>query len=120
MDLARRVYSREWKVTAMREIGSGRTISEVARQRELSPKLLARWRSEWRARGELAFAGNGRRGVSRAFPELQRIGELERKIGQLTMENDFLLKKPASMSGIITGRPSSVARLPVCRNPASS
>ena len=93
MDLARRVYSRELKVTAMREIGSGRTISEVARQRELSPKLLARWRSEWRARGELAFAGNGRRGVSRAFPELQRIGELERKIGQLTMENDFLLKK---------------------------
>ena len=65
MDLARRVYSRELKVTAMREIGSGRTISEVARQRELSPKLLARWRSEWRARGELAFAGNGRE----AYPE---------------------------------------------------
>ena len=40
-------------------------------------------------RGELAFPGNGRRGVSRAFSELQRVAELERKIGQLTRENDF-------------------------------
>ena len=56
MDLARRVYSRELKVAAMREIDAGRTLREVARQRELSPKLL------------------------------------ERKIGQLTMENDFLKK----------------------------
>ena len=30
MDLARRVYSRELKLAAMREIDSGRTISEVA------------------------------------------------------------------------------------------
>ena len=89
MDLARRVYSRELKVAAMREIDSGHTISEVARQLEVSPKLLERWRSEWRARGELAFPGNGRRGVSRAFSELQRVAELERKIGQLTRENDF-------------------------------
>ncbi len=92
MDLARRMYSRELKVAAMREIDRGRTISEAARQLELGPKLLERWRGEWRARGELAFPGNGRRGVSRAFNELQRIGELERKIGQLTMENDFFKK----------------------------
>ena len=92
MDLARRVYSRELKIAAMREIDSGRTTSEVARQLELSPKLLERWRGEWRARGELAFPGVGRRGVSPALTELQRIAALERKIGQLTMENDFLKK----------------------------
>ena len=46
MDLARRVYSRELKVAAMRDIDAGRTIGEVARQRELSPKLLERWRGE--------------------------------------------------------------------------
>ncbi len=92
MDLARRVYSRELKVAAMREIDNGRTVAEVARQLELSPKLLERWRGEWRARGESAFSGVGRRGVYSAFTELQRIAELERKIGQLTMENDFLKK----------------------------
>jgi transposase-like protein len=92
MDLARRAYSRDLKVAAMREIDSGRTTGEVARQLELSPKLLERWRGEWRARGEMAFPGLGRRSVTPAMPELQRIGELERKIGQLTMENDFLKK----------------------------
>jgi transposase len=92
MDLARRAYSRDLKIAAMREIDSGRTTGEVARQLELSPKLLERWRGEWRARGEMAFPGLGRRGVTPAMTELQRIGELERKIGQLTMENDFLKK----------------------------
>ncbi len=93
MDLARRVDNREWKVAAMREIDNGRRIGEVAHQLELSPKLLERWRGEWRARGELAFPGSGRRGQSQGFTQLQRSAELERKIGQPTMENDFL-KKP--------------------------
>jgi transposase len=90
MDLARRVYGRELKIAAMREIDTGRTVGEVARQLELSPKLLERWRGEWRARGEAAFPGVGRCGMSPVLTELQRIAELERKIGQLAMENDFL------------------------------
>ena len=49
----------------------------------MSPKLLERWRGEWQARGELAFPGIGRRGLSPALTELQRIAELERKIGHL-------------------------------------
>ena len=92
MDLARRVYSRELKIAAMREVDSGRTLAEVARQLELSPHLLDRWRSEWRAKGELAFPGIGRGNTPSAFNDVQRIAELERKIGQLTMENDFLKK----------------------------
>jgi transposase-like protein len=92
MDLARRVYSRELKVAAMREIDRGRSRAEVARQLELSPSLLDRWRSEWRVKGELAFPGVGRGSVAPPVTELQRIGDLERKIGQLTMENDFLKK----------------------------
>ena len=109
MDLARRVYSRELKIAAMREVDSGRTLAEVARQLELSPHLLDRWRSEWRAKGELAFPGIGRGNTTSAFNDVQRIAELERKIGQLTMENDFLRKalqhfrdhhQPAVVSGV--------------------
>src|SRR5215470_17587136 len=60
---------------------------------QVSPHLLDRWRGEWRAKGDLAFPGIGRRGVSLpAVDDARRIGELERKIGQLTMENDFLKK----------------------------
>ncbi len=92
MDLARRLYTRELKMAAMREIDNGRTLGEVARQLELSPNLLQRWRGEWRARGELAFPGIGQRGVAAPLTELQGVAALERKIGQLTMENDFLKK----------------------------
>ena len=76
----------------MRAIDAGSTAGEIARKYQLSPHLLHRWRGEWRAKGELAFPGIGRRGLSPALTELQRIAELERKIGQLTMENDFLKK----------------------------
>jgi transposase len=66
---------------------------KVARKYQLSPKLLERWRGEWRAKGEAAFPGIGRSGAGMpAVNDARRIAELERKIGQLTMENDFLKK----------------------------
>lgn len=93
MDLSRGVYSRELKITAMRALEAGSTTTEIARKYQLSPKLLERWRSEWRAKGESAFPGIGRRGADLpALEDSRRIAELERKIGQLTMENDFLKK----------------------------
>ena len=93
MDLARTVYSRDLKIAAMRALDAGSTNGEVARKFQLSPKLLERWRGEWRAKGEAAFPGIGRRGSELpALADARRIAELERKIGQLTMENDFLKK----------------------------
>src|SRR6202521_3429728 len=93
MDLARSVYSRELKIAVMRALDAGSGTGEIARKYQLSPKLLERWRGEWRAKGELAFPGNGRRGATLpAVDEARRVAELERKIGQLTMENDFLKK----------------------------
>ena len=59
MDLARRIYSRDLKIAAMREIDHGRTIGEVARQLELSPKLLERWRGEWAAQPNLKSLQTG-------------------------------------------------------------
>jgi transposase len=93
MDLARSVYNRDLKIAAMRALDAGSATGEIARKYQLSPKLLERWRGEWRAKGELAFPGNGRRGTDLpALDDARRIAELERKIGQLTMENDFLKK----------------------------
>jgi transposase-like protein len=77
----------------MRALDAGSRHAEVARKYQVSPHLLERWRGEWRAKGDLAFPGIGRRGVSLPTVEdARRIAELERKIGQLTMENDFLKK----------------------------
>lgn len=93
MDLSRAVYSRDLKIAAMRALDAGATGGEIARKYQVSPHLLERWRGEWRAKGELAFPGIGRRGAALpAVDDARRIAELERKIGQLTMENDFLKK----------------------------
>jgi transposase len=93
MDLSRAVYSRDLKIATMRALDAGSSADELARKYQLSPKLLDRWRAEWRAQGEAAFPGIGRRGDHLpALDDARRIAELERKIGQLTMENDFLKK----------------------------
>jgi len=111
MDLSRATYSRDLKITAMRAIEAGSAIGEIARKYQLSPKLIERWRGEWRAKGESAFPGIGRRGIDLPpWEDARRIAELERKIGQLTMENDFLKKglqhfrdhhPPAVVSGVV-------------------
>ena len=93
MDLSRAAYSRDLKIAAMRALDAGSTNGEIARKYQVSPHLLERWRGEWRAQGDLAFPGSGRRGATLpAVDDARRIAELERKIGQLTMENDFLKK----------------------------
>jgi len=86
----RQEYSRELKLAAMREIDSGKGMAEVARMYQLSPKRLETWKGEWRAKGELAFPGKGAQPQSKLNAD--RISELERKIGQQTMEIDFLKK----------------------------
>ena len=56
----------------------------------MSPKRLETWKSEWRTKGELAFPGQGAQPQARV--DAERIAELERKIGQQTMEIEFLKK----------------------------
>jgi transposase len=90
MLVPRQEYSRELKIATMREIDSGKSMAEVARMYQLSPKRLEVWKGEWRAKGELAFPGKGARPQPRR--DAERIAELERKIGQQTMELDFLKK----------------------------
>ena len=92
MDLSRAVYSRDLKLTVMRALDAGTARGEIARKYQLSPKLLERWRSEWRAQGEMAFPGIGWRKLEVPTDDGRHVAELERKIGQLTMENDFLKK----------------------------
>jgi transposase len=86
----RQQYSRELKIACMREIDSGKSIAEIARRYQLNPKRLEVWKSEWRAQGEMAFPGKGVRAEPKQ--DAERIVELERKIGQQTMEIDFLKK----------------------------
>ena len=87
MGKSRRMFTREFKVAAIKELESGKTLGYVARRLEVNPNTLHRWRREFKEQPSKAFSGQGKRLLVES-----REAELERKIGQLTMENDFLKK----------------------------
>src|SRR6202162_5692465 len=90
MEMPRQQYSRELKIATMRELDAGKSMAHVAREYQLSPSRLDVWKAEGRAKGELAFPGQG--GRPQAKSDAERMAQLERKIGQQTMEIDFLKK----------------------------
>jgi transposase-like protein len=85
MGLSRRRFTREFKLAAIQRLEQGVSIAEVARALEVNPNVLHRWRREFRQGPGNAFPGQGQRRWSEG-----RIAELERKIGQQTLEIDFL------------------------------
>jgi transposase len=82
---SRRKFSKEFKQTAVRRLNSGQSVAEVARALEVHPSDLHRWKRELQEHGERAFIGAGKKRA-----EETKVAELERKIGQQTVEIDFL------------------------------
>jgi transposase len=82
---SRRKFSKEFKQAAVNRLNSGQTAAEVARALEVHPSDLHRWRRELQEHGERAFNGAGKKRA-----EETQIAELERKIGQQTIQIDFL------------------------------
>jgi len=87
---SRRSFTKEFKLQVLHEIEAGTSISEAARIHDLHPETIRSWRTMERKYGERSFAGNGR-----AYTDEARIAQLERTLGQLTLEN-ALLKKALS------------------------
>src|SRR5215470_9184630 len=91
MLVPRQQYSRELKIATMRELDSGKSVAEVARTYQVSPKRLETWRGEWRAGGEQrAFPGHAVQTQGKLHDHA--IPELERKIRQPPMQIDILKK----------------------------
>jgi transposase len=85
--LKRRRFAREFKLQVVRELEAGKTPAQAAREHQVHPTVLVRWRKEHLQYAERAFTGNGR-----LYKDDARVAELERMIGQLTMENALLKK----------------------------
>ena len=83
----RRIFSREFKISVLREIGNGTKQAEVCRKYDIHPVMVNRWRKEYEKYPDTAFEGRGN-----LYKEDARIAELERLVGQLYAENAFLKK----------------------------
>src|SRR5438132_11805408 len=88
----RRKFTREFKLRVLREIAAGKSAAQASRQYEIHPTMIGQWRKAHAKYGTEAFAGNGH-----TYKDEARIAELERKVGQMTMENDLLKKALAAM-----------------------
>jgi transposase len=87
--LTQRKFTREFKLAALRQLAAGKTFAKLARELELHENVLRRWQREWEKQPSRAFSGKGQGSLRLG---LDREAELERKIGQMTLENDFLKK----------------------------
>lgn len=86
MTLSRRNFTREFKLAAIEQIESGKSLARVARELEVHENVLRRWKKEIQKQPGKAFVGKGN------YRGLNREADLERKIGQMTLEIDFLKK----------------------------
>jgi transposase len=81
----RRQFTREFKLHVIRDIEAGKPLAQAAREHELHPNLIHKWQAQFAQYGPQAFPLPGK-----AFSHEAKIAELERVIGQLTIENAFL------------------------------
>jgi transposase len=85
-----RVYQREFKLTLMRQWEAGeKTCAQLVREHNIAQSVLYRWHDAYRRHGEYAFTEES---LSQEQTQEHRIAELERALGQATLENQILKK----------------------------
>jgi transposase len=94
MTIRRRQFTKDFKLQVIREIEAGKSLAQAAREYQLHPNTIIKWRKLHQQYAQRAFAGNGN-----SYTDEARIAQLERKVGQLTMENALLKKALSRLEG---------------------
>lgn len=113
-----RVFSREFKLAALRRMLAGENVTALARELKVRRKLLYAWRDRFRSGGAEALRTRGRprkvvglvagaagapaaTGAASADLEKARrqIAALERKVGQQQLELDFFRQALRQVEG---------------------
>jgi transposase len=96
----RRKFTPEFKAqVVLEELTGVKDKAEICREYRLSRQLFSRWQAEFVERGPEIFATERSRG-----DEQERIAELERMIGRLTMELEVAKKASNILTSLSNGR----------------
>ena len=96
--MAARVFKVEFRIAVAQRILNGESVSSLSSRYKIKRSVLYRWRDAYREKGEAGFGQprGPRPGAKRnamAKPSRtadERIVELERRLGRMALENDFL------------------------------
>ena len=94
----RRNHSPEFKAkVAIAAVKGDKTLAELAQQFDVHPNQITDWKAQLLERSAVIF---GERSAKEAGPDIQT---MQAKIGELTLENDFL-EKALSKAGLLSAR----------------
>jgi transposase-like protein len=98
----RRTFRPEFKArVVLEELTGVKSTAEICREHQMKPQVFSRWKVEFLERASEIFATTPSRG-----DEQERIAELERMVGRLTME----LEAAKKASSILTSHLSRNGR----------
>ena len=84
----RRKFTAEFKAKIVLELISGeKSLMEASRAYEIKDSVLSRWKQEFIERAPQIFEQS-----KNADPQEERIGELERMVGRMTLQLDMAKK----------------------------
>ena len=93
MKRKRRHLTAEFKARiALEAIKGEKTAAEIARENDIAPAQISEWKRQLEERLGEVFQSKGERSKELQSQE-RKEARLERKIGQLVIEKDFLVKK---------------------------
>lgn len=91
MTLKTRTHTSEFKMRVAIEALKGElTLAELSSKFEVHPRMVTRWRAQLLEEGISVF--DSKHALRKTKADIEK-EELERKIGQLTMEIEYLKKK---------------------------
>lgn len=94
----RRNHSPEFKAkVAIAALKGDKTLAELAQQFDVHPNQITDWKTQLLERSAAVF---GEKPAREGGPDLQT---MQAKIGQLTLENDFL-EKALTKAGLLSAR----------------
>jgi transposase-like protein len=100
MSKKKNVYSAEFKSRIVLELTSGQqTLNELAQKHQIAPATLSNWNKQFQERAAEVFKHEPTDSERQLMEKNQEIAILQQKVGQLSIECDWLKKKSDEVFG---------------------
>jgi transposase len=89
MSEQRKAYAKEFKLMSVELSNTRSDLAALAKELDISPSVLYRWRKEYSSKQDSSFPGNGKVILTEAEQELARV---KKELRETQMERDILKK----------------------------